>query len=101
MYCYNLPRYNSCFVATISPEVRQALDRIIADRPGIGETPLFPSPEDPQKPISRQLADAWLRKGEQLAEVEPHKGSFWHAYRREWASERKQPTLQRQVAGPP
>jgi integrase len=73
----------------VSPAVRAALDRIARNRPGIGEAPLFPSPEDPTTPISRHLADAWLRKAEQLAEVEPQKGSLWHAYRRKWATERK------------
>lgn len=37
----------------ISPDVRAALDRILRERPGVGSAPLFPSPEDPQKPISR------------------------------------------------
>jgi hypothetical protein len=77
------------WVAPVSPAVRAALDRIARNRPGIGEAPLFPSPEDPTTPISRHLADAWLRKAEQLAEVEPQKGSLWHAYRRKWATERK------------
>jgi len=35
------------------------------------------------------LASKWFRKGEELAEVEPHQGSLWHAYRRKWATERK------------
>ena len=73
----------------IAPDVRGALDRIVRERPGIGSAPLFPSPENPQKPISRHLADAWLRKAEQLASLEPQKGSLWHAYRRKWATERK------------
>ena len=30
----------------------------------LGAAPLFSSPEDPQKPISRHLADAWLREAE-------------------------------------
>lgn len=73
----------------ISPEVRRAIDRILHERPGIGSAPVFPSPEDAQKPITRHLADKWLRKGEQLAKLEPQKGSLWHAYRRKWATERK------------
>ena len=73
----------------ISPQVRQALDRIIHERPGIGAAPLFPSPEVAQQPMTRHLADKWLRKAEKLAELEPQKGSLWHAYRRKWATERK------------
>jgi hypothetical protein len=35
------------WVAPVSPAVRAALDRIVRNRPGIGDAPLFPSPEDP------------------------------------------------------
>ena len=73
----------------ISPPVRAALDRIHAERPGIGAAPLFPSPGDPTKPMTRHLADKWLRKAEKLAGVETQVGSLWHAYRRKWATERK------------
>ena len=73
----------------IGPAVRAAVDRIRAERPGIGSAPLFPSRDDPQKPISRHVADAWLRKAEATANLEPQKGSLWHAYRRKWATERK------------
>lgn len=76
-------------IVPISPRVREALERILMERPGIGRAPLFPSRDDPQKSISRHLADAWLRKGEALAKLEPQKGSLWHAYRRKWATERK------------
>ncbi len=39
--------------------------------------------------MTRHLADKWLRKAEKLAELEPQRGSLWHAYRRKWATERK------------
>lgn len=73
----------------IGPQVRAALDRILRERPGIGDTPLFPSPRDPAKPITRYLADKWFRQAEKLAGMEPQEGSLWHAYRRKWATERK------------
>jgi hypothetical protein len=73
----------------VSPEVREAIDRILRERPGIGSAPLFPAPGNAQKPISRHLADRWLRRAEELAGLEPQKGSLWHAYRRKWATERK------------
>jgi len=76
-------------VVPISPAVREAVDRILRDRPGIGAAPLFPSPEDAQQSITRHLADKWIRKAERLAKLEPQKGSLWHAYRRKWATERK------------
>ncbi len=76
-------------VVPMSPSVRDAIDRIQIERPGIGAAPLFPSPEDPQKSVTRHLADKWLRKGEGVAKLSPQKGSLWHAYRRKWATERK------------
>ena len=73
----------------ISPSVRQALDRVLADRPGIGSAPLFPKPTDPAAPLTIHLASKWLREAEKLAGLQTHKGSLWHAYRRKWATERK------------
>jgi integrase len=58
-------------IVPISPEVRRAIDRVQRDRPGIGSAPLFPAPGNPQKAISRHLADRWLRKAEELADLEP------------------------------
>lgn len=52
-------------IVPISPPVREALERILRERPGIGKALLFPSWDDRQK------------------------GSLWHAYRRKWATERK------------
>jgi integrase len=75
--------------APISPEVRVALDRILAERPAIGQVPLFPSARDSTKPITRYLAAAWLREAEKLANLPKQKGTLWHAYRRTWATERK------------
>ncbi len=76
-------------VIPVTPRVRGILDRIIRERPGVGGAPLFPSPADPAQPMTRHLADKWLREGERLAGVKPQKGSLWHAYRRKWATERK------------
>ena len=63
------------FKVPISPSVRAALERILAERPGIGAAPLFPSPSDPTEPMTRHLADKWLRKAEKLAGLEPLKAS--------------------------
>ncbi len=40
-------------------------------------------------PIRYELASNWLRKAEKLAGIESHDGSLWHAYRRGWATARK------------
>ncbi len=79
-------------VVPLSPEARAAIDRAVRERPrrpGRPHAPLFPSPSDPDRPISRHLADDWLRRAERLAGVPPLEGSLWHAYRRAWATARK------------
>ncbi|MCZ6714752.1 MAG: tyrosine-type recombinase/integrase [Deltaproteobacteria bacterium] len=76
-------------VVPIAPAVRGALERILRERSGIGAAPLFPSPNDPGQPMTRHLADKWLRQAEKIAGVEPQRGSLRHAYRRKWANERK------------
>lgn len=73
----------------ISPAVRAAIERAIRARDGSASGYVFPSPTDPGRPVSRHLADKWLRQAERLAGLEPQKGSLWHAYRRKWATERK------------
>lgn len=73
----------------ITSGVRAAVDRAIRTQPLANSTYLFPAPRDPSKPVSRHLADKWLRKAERMAGLEPLNGSLWHAYRRKWATERK------------
>jgi integrase len=75
--------------APLAPRARAAIDRIVRERPGIGTAPLFPSPTNQSEPISRHLADAWLRKAEKNAKLSKQKGGVWHPYRRKWATERK------------
>jgi integrase len=73
----------------ISVEVRAAINRILAERPGIGPALLFPAVNDPSRPIAVEVVSEWLLKAEKLAGVEKQNGSLWHAYRRKWATERK------------
>ena len=73
----------------VSREVREVIDEILRDRPGVGEAPLFPSPSDPGAPIRYELASDWLIKAEKLAALQKQKGALWHAFRRKWATERK------------
>ncbi len=77
----------------ISHAVRYALEAALAKRrPAgrVGRGPLFPAPKNPQRPVDYTLASSWLRRAEQLAGLEPLEGSLWHAYRRLWASARKE-----------
>ena len=73
----------------ISARVRQALESAIRKRPRVGDGPLFPSPQDVDKPARYELACKWLRQAEKAAELEPLKRGRWHPYRRLWATCRK------------
>lgn len=81
--------------AAIDERARKALDRIAVDRE-VGtrarwpESPyLFPSPRNPSRPVSKDLASDWLCRAEELAALPKLGGSLWHAYRRGWATARK------------
>lgn len=50
---------------------------------------MFPSLTSPAKPVTRDSFDHWLRKAEEHAELESLDGALWHAYRRSWATARK------------
>lgn len=54
---------------------------------------LFPSPQDPMRPVSRHLLDSWLRKAYALAGLTPQRGGMWHPFRRKFATERKDMTV--------
>jgi integrase len=77
------------WAAPLNAAGRAAIDRVLARRPGIGKAYLFPSPRRPDRPLSKDLASAWLERAEVLAKVPKQEGSLWHAYRRKWATERK------------
>jgi integrase len=77
------------WITPISPQVRQAINRVLAERPGIGDAYLFPSPKVPGAPLRYELASSWLLKAEKLAGVPKQDGTLWHAYRPKWATERK------------
>ncbi|WP_425152855.1 tyrosine-type recombinase/integrase [Candidatus Palauibacter sp.] len=76
-------------IVPVTPTVRAALDRIMADRPGVGRAYLFPGIRDPAKPVSAKTVDDWLRLAERRAGLEPLDGGLWHPYRRMWATRRK------------
>jgi integrase len=75
--------------APVTPEVREELERLRRERPGVGGALLFPAPNSPSKPVSVQIATHWLRRAEALAEFKPLPHGAWHPFRRQWATERK------------
>jgi integrase len=76
----------------ISADVREALESALRKRTRlgvIGSGWLFPAPGNPSRALRYEEASVWLRRAEALAQLEPQKGTLWHAYRRLWASARK------------
>jgi len=73
----------------VSSKARAAIERVIAQRPGIGSLPLFPAFRDRTSPMSSKTADEWLLEAEELAKLDPQEGGLWHPYRRAWATKRK------------
>ena len=80
--------------APMSPATRGAVDGLLSRRPGIGAAYLFPSPKHQGQPVSKDLALAWLEKGERLAGLAHLERGGFHAYRRKWGTERKHEPIQ-------
>jgi integrase len=74
--------------APVAPDVREAIERLRRERPGLGDAFMFPAPRSGGH-IRVDVAGRWLRKAEELAEIEHVKGFGWHSFRRMWASKRK------------
>ena len=77
------------WLVPLSPEARQSIDSILAERPGIGKGFLFPSFTCEGEPVRQDAVALWLRSAEILAGVPKQDGSLFHAYRRGWATSRK------------
>lgn len=52
--------------------------------------PVFAAPAAREGIMDRHLFDKWLSHAEKVAKLPKLDGSLWHAYRRKWATERKQ-----------
>jgi integrase len=81
-------------ITPISLTVRTELDAYLAANPRLGEVPLLPMTDEvdhgtPEKTLTRNVASNWLAKAERLAGLPKLRGGLWHAYRRLWATERK------------
>ncbi len=50
---------------------------------------MFPSHSDPSKALTRAAFGHWLKNAEERAKLPKLDGSLWHAYRRGWATARK------------
>ncbi len=65
-------------------------EREIAGERRIGDAPMFPSRDDPATPITRHVADHWVRKAEELAGLPHLEQGCWHPARRGWATARSE-----------
>jgi integrase len=77
------------WLVPVTAEVRAVFEGLRKKRPGVGAACVFADPVDPSKPISQQRATRWLRRAEELAELDHLPGGGWHAFRRMWATARK------------
>ena len=77
------------WTAPVTSEVRAALESLCGRRPAEDDSLIFRSGADPERPVTRHQATAWLRRAEELAGLEHLSGGAWHAFRRSWASQRK------------
>jgi hypothetical protein len=59
----------------ITEQAREAIDRILHERPGIGAAYLFPLTSDRSRPIRQETVAEWLHKAERLAGIEKLNGS--------------------------
>ena len=80
-------------VTRMSPAAALGIELARERNPGVGEVPVFPSPMDPTRPVSRKLALTWWYRAERAAGVAHMKGRAWHSLRRKFATERKDAPL--------
>lgn len=73
----------------MNSEARAAIDRVIAQRPGIGKAFLFPSFAREGEPIRQDAVAPWVRNAEIRAGLPKHDGSLFHAFRRGFVTARK------------
>ncbi len=76
-------------VVPMNQAVKDALVAARRAQKSIGDTPVFPAPQDPSSPCRADLLGTWLRKAYDLAEITPQPRGMWHPLRRKWATERK------------
>jgi integrase len=76
------------WVAPLTPRLRSELQRLLRERPGIGDTPMFPAPAS-EGPVDVWLATKWWKRTEKEAGVPRRKGQGWHSLRRRFATARK------------
>ena len=77
------------FIAPLSEQAREEVDRYLRKSPRVGDVPLFPAARNGQKAIRRDVAARRLLEAENRAKLPKLRRGVFHPYRRLWASERK------------
>jgi hypothetical protein len=76
------------WTAPVTPRLRDEIQRLIRERPGIGDAYMFPAP-DSEGHMDVWLATKWWKRTEKAAQVPRRKGQGWHSLRRRFATARK------------
>ena len=76
-------------VTLLSQLAREAIDAYLAKHPKAGEVPAFPELRRPNDCASRDIAEHWLRQAEKKARLPRLARGGYHAFRRQFASERR------------
>lgn len=76
-------------VTPLSALARAAIDVYLARNPRAGDVPVFPELRRPNDPASRDIAEHWLRQAEKKAGLPRLARGGYHAFRRQFASERR------------
>ncbi len=80
-------------VTPLTAAAKEALSRARKVQGAIGDSWVFPAPENPSLPVSRHLVRDWWERGENLAEIHHEPGLGWHSLRRKFATELKHTPL--------
>lgn len=77
------------WVVPIPPELRDELKAFRLKLGGVFGGLMFPSDLDPHTPMRKDVLSNLLKSVEKKANLPKLDGSLWHAYRRAWATSRK------------
>jgi integrase len=84
-----LDKKRKTWIVPMPQKAEVALLKYRAEHPAIGSALVFPMMSDPTKPVTRHLASDWMKRAYRYAKITRPKGSLWHAFRRKWATLRK------------
>ncbi len=84
-----LDKKRRTWMVPMPTQAEQALLEYRSRHPAIGSALVFPMKHDPTRPVTRHLASDWMQRAYRYAGITRLKGSLWHAFRRRWATLRK------------